>query len=395
MHRVATLAALSLCLLCLAARQPGHPVYWDHAYPANSTLANVLWDNLGSDWTGANHFLENETPDPSAFGPQVLMLNYSSYDSAYVAKMKGLISKRIPGANLTDYWGGNARELSEALAGQHLVVVTYAAKGDPKLVRAMGKVLRQYIQQGGAVLFSGTDQFGVLQQYGLFDLEFGYFCSGVQVDEEAVEHPTLLGTPNVFALSNYVYPLDVSDPNFVVLAETRGYPTIGFKPLGEGKVVYLGMEYYYDESISSQILENTVRWLCPVKSETAVQDRFAENTVTQARSGRRTEERLFAGSGGAPTAQPGSRVPLFSLKLYPNPYTVKATVDINLEKPAPVIVEMTNEAGALVSLLLPYRLLNQGTYRLELPNLPPGIYFVKCQVGDQTSVRKVVKVAEP
>ncbi|MEQ1744428.1 MAG: T9SS type A sorting domain-containing protein [Saprospiraceae bacterium] len=391
MHRVATLVALSLSLICLAARQPGHPVYWDHAYPVNSTLANLFGDDFEWDWAAPCFEQDIETPDPSAFGPRVLLLNYSAYDSAYVAKMKGLISKRIPGSSLTDFWSGNARELSEALVGQHMVVVTYAAKGDPKLVRAMGKVLRQYVQQGGAVVFSGTDQFGVLQQYGLFDLESGYFCSGVQVDEEAVEHPALLSTPHVFTLSNYVYPLDVSDPNFVVLAETRGYPTIGFKPLGEGKVVYLGMEYYYDESASSQILENTVRWLCPAKAETLTQEHFAETLATPAaRPGRRVEERLFAGSG----APASSRVPTFDLKLYPNPYTVKATVDINLEKPAPVEVEMTNEAGALVSVLLPYRLLSQGSYRLELPDVAPGIYFVKCRAGDQTTVRKVVKVAE-
>ena len=57
------------------------------------------------------------------------------------------------------------------------------------------------------------------------------------------------------------------------------------------------------------------------------------------------------------------------------------------------MVEMTDETGVAISVLLPYRMLNAGLYRLELPNVSPGVYFVKCQIGMQTTVRKVVKTA--
>ncbi|MBK9337136.1 MAG: T9SS type A sorting domain-containing protein [Lewinellaceae bacterium] len=96
------------------------------------------------------------------------------------------------------------------------------------------------------------------------------------------------------------------------------------------------------------------------------------------------------GSGSATSV---TNTPAFDLKIYPNPYFGKATLDVNIEKSAPVAIEMTDESGALVAVLLPYRVLPQGFYRFELPNVASGVYFVKCQAGKQTTVRKVVKAA--
>ncbi len=384
MLRVASFAVLAAGLLSLAAYQSGAPKFLDRPFPTNSTVANF--------------FLADQriAPEEQVFAGadsvrslRILLLNYTAYDSAYAAKMKSLIAQRLPGVALTDFWTGSAASLSDMLDGHQIVVVPYPANGNAKQVRAYGKVLNQFVQKGGAVLFSGTDQFGVLQQYGLFDLDFGYFCTDLEVHEDALDHPVFQGTPTDFSLTNYVYPLDISDPNFVTLADVRGYPTLGFKALGAGKIVYLGMEYYFDEAVSTRILENTLRWLAPEATINPATNSNVENRDWAARSVVvRREETLYAGSGRAT-----ANLPVFDLKIYPNPYFEKATVDINLEKQEPVSVEMTDETGVTMAVLLPYRVLNAGVYRLELPNVPSGVYFVKCQAGSQTTVRKVVKVS--
>lgn len=383
MLRVASLTALVAGLFSLAAYQSGAPKFLDQPFPANSTVANFFLDGERS----APENLVISAAD-SVRNLRILLLNYSAYDSAYASKMKSLIAQRFPGVVLTDFWAGTASSLTQLLDGQHLVVVTYPAKGDVKLVSAYGKVLTQFVKKGGSVVFSGTDQFGLLQQYGLFDLDFGYFCSDLEIHEDVTDHPILQGTPADFSLANYVYPLNVSDPDFVTLADIRGYPALGYKSLGAGKVVYLGLEYYYDEYISSRILENTLRWLAPeAVSGSTIASTNAENPDWTSRSVVRREETLYAGSGRIATNSPA-----FDLKIYPNPYFEKATLDVNLDKSNPVSVEMTDEKGVSIAVLLPYRVLNAGFYRLELPNVPSGVYFVKCQVGSQTTVRKVVKV---
>ncbi len=387
MLRVAYFKILVASLFSLAAYQSGSPKFPKQTYPVNSTIATFGYQDTP--------FFSDEqlaSEADSVAGLHVLMLNYSSYDSAYVGKVRSLIAQRLPGVELTDFWAGSDQTLKEILVNQQIVVIPYAATGDPKMICNYGKVLQQFVRKGGAVVFSGTDQFGVLQNFGLFDLDFGYFCTELEIHANALDHPILQGTQTDFTLANYIYPLDIPDPNFVSLADIRGYPALGYKPLGAGKVVYLGFEYYYDEFLSSLILENTLRWLSPVTTPnlTAAPESRENNTPDwAARSVRRSHETLFAGSG----RQTAVKTPDFELKIYPNPYYEKATVDLNLEKSAPVTVEMTDETGVTISVLLPYRMLNAGLYRLELPNVSPGVYFVKCRIGMQTTVRKVVKTS--
>ena len=94
---------------------------------------------------------------------------------------------------------------------------------------------------------------------------------------------------------------------------------------------------------------------------------------------------LYAGSG--------SKSESVNIKIYPNPYFSKATLDIELTKVTPVKVEMTDEVGRNVAVILPKKTVGPGLCRFDLPNIAPGIYFLQVQLGDQTYVRKVVKSA--
>lgn len=382
MLRVASFSVLTASLVILAAFQSGGPKFPERLLPANSTIASFFYETARPAPPVSNAIDADSVKDL-----RIMLFNYSVYDSAYAAKVKNLIAKRLPGAVISEFWTGSAYSLRELLQDQQVVVITYPANGNSKQINEYGKELIQFARQGGSVVFSGTDQFSVLQHFGLFDLDFGYFCSDLTVHESALDHPVFQGTPSEFSLANYIYPLDISDPNFVVLADVRGYPAIGFKPQGSGKVVYLGLEYYYDESVSSRIFENTLRWLAPSPSTTITTSPEEKQPDWTERSVRRSEETLFAGTGRTSVSAPD-----FDLKIYPNPYFEKATLDVNLEKSNPVSIEMTDETGVAVSVLLPYRVLNSGFYRFELPNVSAGVYFVKCQIGNQTSVRKIVKV---
>ena len=47
----------------------------------------------------------------------------------------------------------------------------------------------------------------------------------------------------------------------------------------------------------------------------------------------------------------------------------------------------------IVAVVLPQKSLSPGLYRLELPNLSAGVYFVQCKTGEKITTRKVVKTA--
>ncbi len=365
MFRKFSLFGLLACIFALAAFR-SDPFSHDRPFPFNSTIAHLFLAEERSAPASLSELTAAEADTLS--GLRVMMLNYFAYDSAYANKVERVIQRRMPTSMFTEFWDGSTDDLAAALTGQDAVVVAYPSGGSPELVRAYGKVLSQYIKQGGMVVLTGTHEFGTLQQLGLFDLDYGYYCKERSVGQSIPEHPVFQGISSDFSTEVYQYPLDISDPNFITLADVRGYPFMGFKQIGAGKVVYLGLEYYFDEPQSSRLLSNVLRWAAKLRVK-------------------RSEEVLYAGKG---LVQPNS----FDLKIYPNPYFSKATLDIELTKPTALAVEMTDELGRLVAVLLPRRNLSTGLYRLELPNVTPGVYWVQCLSSEGKEVRRVVKTSE-
>lgn len=373
MLRFASWVILTMGFFALSAYRTDYPKFGDQPFPVNTTVAQ-FFSPFEREAPSAIEASEQIFVDSSAEF-RVLMLNYSAYNSAYADNLKRIIKSGFPNALITEFSEGTAEELSTALAGQDLTILAYPSNGNAGLLESYGKSLQAFAQRGGGVVITGTHDFGVLQRYNLFDLDFGYYSASPSVRVDALEHPILLNVEEEFSMQSFAYPLDISDSSFVSLATVRGYPTLGYKAAGLGKIVYVGFEFYYDETEPGRIFTNTLRWLLPVRPN------------LMARSIKRTEEILYAGSGFYRPEQ-------IDAKVYPNPYVAKANLDFELKKPASVTLVMTDETGRQIGVLLPRKLLNSGTYRIELPNVAPGVYFIQCQFGNTTQVKKVVKLAE-
>lgn len=385
MFRLAVICAVFVVLASAGAfRVAEHRGHGDMPSPVN---------HLQESWSLALHtnFWGGKSPDltpiDTTLRPKVLMLNYCAYDSAYANKVRRIIQRRLPGAQCQDFWEGSDSEFQQALAEKQVAIIAYPSGGQVERIRSYGKILEQFARQGGVVIFTGTHYYNILQQFNLLEVHKGYFCKEPSIRESDETHPMLDGIPKEFALNNYAYPLDVRDPAFISLADVQGYPVLGYKPLGAGQVVYLGLEYYYDESISSRILANAV--LCGLHGAdlTSAPPELAPTAaeLNRMRTAPRTEL-LYAGSGSTQ----------IDLKIYPNPYAYKGFLDIDLKASSSLFIEMTDVNGRPAAVLLPKRFLQQGFYRFELPDVEPGIYFVQCYFNENAKeVRKVVKVAAP
>lgn len=336
--------------------------------------------------------------------PRVLLFNALSYDSVYGRTMRTLIEAYFPEANITEFRDGDASSLEKALYDRQVVVVVYPSSGENRnTVEAYGQTLTQFAESGGAVLLTGSHDLAVFQQLKLLDVDATFFCAAPNVHEISTTE-ILEGTPVDFQLSNYVYPICVRNPNYVSLAGlqnevvhaynrdlsvdsintgefSKPLSTLGYCQMGRGRVYYLGFEYFYDELPSTRILTNVIRRSVDEFFPADGSGINRQSAGARPGSPRRTEEHLVAGSGRN----------LLNIKLFPNPYVVKATVDLELDAPAQIALDMVNESGRTVAVLLPPRQLPAGNYRFELPDVEPGIYFVKCNKDGYVDTRKVVK----
>ena len=299
--------------------------------------------------------------DSAATAFKVLMFNYSTYDSIYAVQMRHFLERELPGATLTDFFDGSADYFGRMLENQQAVVIAYPFIGDNDQLAAYGRKLDVFVRNGGLVVISGTHGYEVLHQLGMLEVDNTYYYEGGTVHLKKDNHPLLSGIPNEFTVNNFIYAFDLADAGFVSLAESEGMPVIGYKEIGDGKVVYLGLEYYDDEVLPSRLLKNAFKWALPEPSVVTAPVAVASAPVKPFLT-KRSEEVLYSGSSQR-----------FDLKVYPNPYMEKASLEINLEKQSVVSAEMTNETGALVANLLPQRTLPSGYYRIDVPDVNPGI----------------------
>ncbi len=382
MHRFSTW--IFILLLSGVAMSATLPYQRDRRLPSFSVNSEVARFFLSGSRTLPGIVVPSSTPsaaDSAATAYKVLLFNYSAYDSVYAIQMRHFLERELPGATLADFYDGSADYLGRMLDNYQAVVIAYPFAGDDDQLVAYGKKLETFVRNGGLVVISGTHGYDALHQLGMLEVDNTYYYEGGTIHQKKENHPLMAGIPTDFTVSNYIYAFDLVDAGFVTLAEAEGLPVVGYKELGEGKIIYLGLEYYDDEVFPSRLLKNAFKWSLPdpLSTTPAVVSApvLLKPTITK-----RSEEVLYSGS-----------TQRFDLKVYPNPYVEKASLEVNLEKSAVVSVEMTNETGSLVATPLAQRTLSAGYYRIDIPDVSPGIYMLKCKINGHLEGRKIVKMA--
>jgi hypothetical protein len=346
-------------------------------FSPNSTLANRFMPSY------EENIVDGMKDDFALVGGQdsallrILMFDYSSFDEAYSDKIQDYLQKNLYRTQVKSFYDGTSAELELALADRNIVVLPYPSKGDASSLQAFGSVLRAFAKKGGEIIITGTHEYDVLRNLGLFDLDYGYYFSDSNFKRNKVDHALLTDIPTQFSLNSYAYPLDISDAEFTSVLDVNGYACAGYKLMGRGVIIYLGMEYYADETFSTKMLVNAANW----------NKQFTKLRATADRSNKPKRATLRLNPNDIPANE------TINLRIYPNPYWETADLDLAIAQTTPISVEMTDQTGQKVWSVLPRKTLAAGRHILELPSVPPGVYFVKCKSGEVTTVRKVVKMA--
>jgi Secretion system C-terminal sorting domain len=348
-------------------------------FSPNSTLAHRYFPEFSTEETtlSAEDNLSFVGQDSAI--TRILMFEYSAFDLNYVSKVQSYLQNNLTLTQVKSFSNGTSAELEAALIDRQLVVLPYASKGESGSLQAYGAVLKAFVKKGGAVILTGTHEYEVLRQLGLFDLDYGYYYTDANFKKNKTEHPLLAGIPVQYSLESYAYPLDVSDAEFTSVIDVNGYCCAGYKLSGKGVIIYLGMEYYADETFATRMLANAANW----------GKQFSKTRTNL--MGERTSKPKRATLRLAPNDIPANET--INLRVYPNPFWETADIDLAIAQSTPISVEMTDQTGQKVWSVLPRKTLAAGRHILELPTVPPGVYFIKCKSGEVTTIKKVVKMA--
>lgn len=82
-----------------------------------------------------------------------------------------------------------------------------------------------------------------------------------------------------------------------------------------------------------------------------------------------------------------------SIQVYPTLTTKEVNIDIQLSETKPVNVYLVDEMGRLVQVLDPSNIENQ-IITMDLESLAAAVYFLRIEIGEESIIKKVVKVVE-
>jgi PKD repeat protein len=152
--------------------------------------------------------------------------------------------------------------LSGLLIGQNVLLIPEHETGNDSIWYNMGPVIRQFLNNGGSVIFLGSfsSYSNDLFWSGVFSGSYVENEEGLSVDIIGT-HPLLNGiTNNSFIAPSATYSMNFTDPNIVRLVEYQGNDVVSYKYYGAGKAIFLAFDYYNSTPESEQILANAIQW---------------------------------------------------------------------------------------------------------------------------------------
>jgi hypothetical protein len=209
--------------------------------------------------------------------------------------------------------------------------------------------------------------------------------------------------PEQFMTDNFAYTLDVFDPHFSEIATYKGKSLAGVKTMGLGAFVYIGLEYFYDEQASTQLLINTLRWKQAKKSNVELLE-AVESSIFPPVSMMRSSHLLYSPSilpkGSAePASYDFDFLPKDndrpSMRVYPNPFINYTIADIELRKTTNVTIRVFNNLGQTIVTPVRNEVLDPGKYKYKLTNLPEGIYFIEYNCDGEITIKEAIKIIRP
>jgi hypothetical protein len=311
-------------------------------------------------------------------GIQILMLDACTYDAYYSEQISSTLLQLNADISVTNFTD-EAASLEQALEGKDLVVVAYPHKGAARRMNEYGAALRQFAAQGGTVVFTGTHEMSKINLFNLIQLEKGSYnpMPQVQVLKQVLFTKAL---PAAFSSANYTYPVVVApNQHFVNLANDHDRTVYGYSKMGKGLIFYVGLEFYHIEAVNKTILENLVQFVRNQKAQSTP-------TLTQKQPTDLPDLRNLA-------VLPNT---LVEWNIYPNPYVTRTQADFIVSQPGTKVeASIFNTEGRLLSKPILPTTYEPGRYAIDIPDLPYGTFFIQLRVGEQMSLKKVVRVQAP
>ena len=202
--------------------------------------------------------------DGSLVGPiKVLALTYGVDLFQEYPRTIAAIDSFFTNYTLTPSSTTNPGTLSGLLVGTNVLLIPEHETGNDSVWFNFGPVIRQYLNNGGSVIFLGS-----FSSYAS-DLFLTGVFTGTFIDEVSNLTMTLVNntdpittglTGTSFTAPSATYSMGITNPDKVVLVHYQGNDVVCYRYFGSGKAIFIGFDYFNANTQTRRIIANAVEW---------------------------------------------------------------------------------------------------------------------------------------
>lgn len=179
---------------------------------------------------------------------QILALTYGINPTNYATLQNYIAANVSGGYTLTDINTTNPAALADALQGKQILLIPQQdpALANPTVMAALGTAMNTFAQNGGSVVFVGSTCTPCITAGGMLEGTYaGQTFSNINITTPS--HPLAAGLPASFLMPTAAYAYDFTSTGLVQVASAPSFgpnvDIIAFRPIGNGKVIYLGNNF--------------------------------------------------------------------------------------------------------------------------------------------------------
>lgn len=168
---------------------------------------------------------------------------------------------------LTETNTNNASTLANLLVGKNVLLIPEQENANPSVFNSFTSVFSMFLLNGGTIIQCGTGdgQDSTLTTTGLWHGDYsqsGDIGNGfTSFNVDSMAHPIMQGiSGNLLTAPSATYVMHFTDTDRHVLARYLSDDVVSFRKVNNGKVIYLGYDYFDATDDTKKMIANAVQW---------------------------------------------------------------------------------------------------------------------------------------
>jgi len=171
------------------------------------------------------------------------------------------INQHFTDYNLSEINTTNPTVLANELDGKQVLLIADQENGSSSVWMGFSPVLQEFVNNGGVVIFCGTENYPCITNSGLFNIStvtYPYYSTLTVVDGT---HPITEGLPSTFQSVDATFAAYINNQDATMLvAYSSSYQVVSYREIGSGVAIYIAFDYYSFDYNSSKIIANAVEF---------------------------------------------------------------------------------------------------------------------------------------